>query len=259
MPINPTHGQMTTINVIGHNTVRLDSVDSTNNYAAKQINQTFVPEGTVILADNQTAGKGQPGNSWHSIPGKNLTFSLILRPTFLLANDQFLISMAVSIGIREGIYAELGIWIDIKWPNDLFHNNKKIGGILIENQISGKSISSSIVGIGLNVNQRNLPVTNNANSLANICGEELDLEQILDSILSKINAYYLQLVGGGRMSVKTRYLQSLLLYKQIGWYRKGDKSFAGSIVDVSDNGQLVIKLESGELTKFNFQEIKFLL
>ena len=142
---------MRTINP-GNSVIHLTSVDSTNKYAATLLRKENIPEGTVILADVQTHGKGQGGNTWLSDKDLNLLFSLILKPDFLPAYKQFYLSMSIASGIHDCM-ADLGIRSWIKWPNDILIQDKKVAGILIENTIQFQNIQTSIVGIGLNVNQ----------------------------------------------------------------------------------------------------------
>ncbi|HPH88516.1 MAG TPA: biotin--[acetyl-CoA-carboxylase] ligase, partial [Chitinophagales bacterium] len=150
--------------------MHLPSVDSTNTYAKSLIAKSSPIDGTVILADEQFAGRGQSGNVWQSEAGKNLTFSIIYQTSFLLATEQFYLNMAVSLGIWSMVNSKLSIeknkeltihdsrfTTKIKWPNDIYVNNQKIAGILIENTISGMHLKHSVIGVGLNVNQEQFP------------------------------------------------------------------------------------------------------
>ncbi|RYG09111.1 MAG: biotin--[acetyl-CoA-carboxylase] ligase, partial [Chitinophagaceae bacterium] len=141
---------------VGQNLIKLSAVDSTNNFLKNLVsNSEPLPEGTVIMADDQYAGRGQQNNVWKAEPGKNLTFSLLLRPTFLRLNQQFLLNMAVSIAVNDVLGGLLGSTVSIKWPNDIYFRNLKMGGMLIENNIVGNGIKTAIIGIGSNVNQQN--------------------------------------------------------------------------------------------------------
>ena len=136
--------------VIGQTVVLLEQVGSTNNYATSQVRENEVEEGTVFLAVNQTLGRGQQTNKWESENGKNLTLSIVLHPDFLEIKDQFLLSKVVCLGIASFLSKYVGA-VSIKWPNDIYVENRKICGILIENAIMNGRFSSSVVGIGLNV------------------------------------------------------------------------------------------------------------
>ena len=134
------------------NIVVLQETDSTNNYANCQIAESEVPEGAVFLAYSQKNGRGQANNQWESEAGKNLTFSLVLKPRFLEISDQFMISKVVTLGIHSSLKNYIG-QLKIKWPNDMYAGDRKLGGILIENSILSGRITNSVIGIGLNINQ----------------------------------------------------------------------------------------------------------
>ena len=132
----------------------LPTCHSTNDIAAEMIQSQEVFEGTIIITDHQTTGRGQRGNSWEAAIGQNLTLSLILKPTFLRASDQFQLNVAVSLGVHEFLSQYLPEGLTIKWSNDIYHYDKKLGGILIENTLQGYNIGYSVIGIGLNINQK---------------------------------------------------------------------------------------------------------
>ena len=143
---------------VGQNFVTLKEVDSTNNFLKNLAsNSKPVIEGTVIMAENQYAGRGQQQNGWFAQPGKNLTFSILFKPHFLAVADQFDLVRAVSLGVFDTFEPLLGAGLKIKWPNDIYHGDQKLGGMLIENMIQGGQIKNSIVVIGLNINQQNFP------------------------------------------------------------------------------------------------------
>src|SRR6201996_2639796 len=145
---------------VGQNLLTLKEVDSTNNFLKNLAsNSKPLPEGTVIMAENQYAGRGQQQNTWHAEPGKNLTFSLLLNPIFLPVSQQFDLTRAISISVFDTLRPLLGDALKIKWPNDVYYGDKKLGGMLIENILSGNTIKHAIVGIGLNVNQEKFPET----------------------------------------------------------------------------------------------------
>ena len=172
--------------------IALDETDSTNRYISQLCNelQESVAELTTVTAEFQTAGKGQRGNTWEAERGKNLLFSFVLYPTFLEARRQFILSQIVSLSIKE----ELDRWSDeitIKWPNDIYWRDKKICGILIENDLSGHFIGRSISGIGININQNEFHSdAPNPVSLKQITGQEHDRYEILSHILKRVQIYY---------------------------------------------------------------------
>lgn len=133
--------------------IRLEETTSTNNYLRGLVGKESLPEGSIVVTEYQTAGRGQVGNTWESEPGKNLMFSIILYPDFLPANRQFLISQIAALSVKETLDAYVD-GITVKWPNDIYWRDKKICGMLIENDLTGHSLYCSVIGIGININQR---------------------------------------------------------------------------------------------------------
>ena len=174
--------------------IRLREVNSTNAYIQSLSRDERLPEGSVVWADFQTAGRGQIGNVWESENGKNLTFSIVFYPSFLLAKHQFLISQIASLSVKETL-DEFISGITVKWPNDVYWNDKKICGMLIENDLAGQYIYSSVIGIGININQAvfrgDAP---NPVSLYQILGREVDIVDFLHRFLGHIYDNYLTLM-----------------------------------------------------------------
>jgi len=218
-----------------------------------------LPEGTVIMADNQYAGRGQQQNTWHAEPGLNLTISILLKPSFLSINRQFMLNIAVSNGISKVLKGMVKSGITVKWPNDLYHYDRKIGGVLIENSISGTVIKSSIVGIGLNVNQKRFDPfqVKTAASLSEILQEDVNLLSLLGEICAHIEAQYLKLKANNDVSLHEDYIASLYKFGQPSFYRQNGETFEGRIVDVTAQGLMVIDV-NGVNREYNFKEIEFL-
>ena len=223
-------------------------------------NSEPLPEGTVIMAENQYAGRGQVNSKWEAEPGKNLTFSILLRPSFLSITSQFSLNMAVSLGIHKALKNLTGEGLSIKWPNDIYFEDKKMGGILIENIISAGHIKSCIVGIGINVNQEvfDPALEGRAGSLYQILQNNVNLISLLTQICSQIEAEYLKLKGGKYLNLRQDYMNALYRYKQKAMYRQNGEIFEGRIVDVSDTGFLILETGAG-LMSYNFKEIEFVL
>lgn len=249
--------------------LHLPSVDSTNNYAKNYIAKSSPIDGTVILADNQFAGRGQSGNSWLSESGKNLTFSVIYQTSFLLATEQFYLNMAISLGIKYAVLsmqyaddcllpAKLLPTCKIKWPNDIFVNDKKIAGILIENTISGMHLKHSIIGIGLNVNQEQFQDGMNATSLQNMTRLNQDRNTVLNQVLVSVEKYFLLLKERKFERLKSEYTEHLYRYNMVSVYKKDGKPFSGKIIDVDTIGNLQMETENGRL-QFGFKEISFVI
>jgi len=245
--------------IIGNLIVRLDEVDSTNNYANRQIRESSVPEGTVFLAYDQTAGRGQQKNTWESAPGENLVFSIVLVPEFLEIRDQFMLSKVVILGIYSALNKRV-VDLKIKWPNDIYAGNKKLGGILIENSIMNGLLKNSVVGIGINVNQEvfhsDAP---NPVSLKMLTKEHFNCDFVLNEILSGIDRYYKLLQKGEFGSINRKFESVLFRINEIHSYRTDNEVFRGAILGVNEIGQLVIRKIDGQLFEFHFKEVEFLI
>ena len=244
---------------VGQNFVTIKEVDSTNNFL-KQLasNSKPVIEGTVIMAENQTAGRGQQQNGWYAEAGKNLTFSLLLKPSFLPVTQQFDLVRAVSLGVFDALHPLLGDSLKIKWPNDIYYGNRKLGGMLIENMIQGGQIKNAIVGIGLNINQEKFPDNlPNATSVKQILQQDYDLKTLLSDICRHIEAYYLNLKAGKILFVRETYLTRLYWLNEQKEYKSKDGQFAGTIKSVKDNGILVVENNKHEELEFSLKEIEF--
>ena len=244
---------------VGQNLLSLKEVDSTNNFLKNLLtNSKPVPEGTVIMAETQFAGRGQQNNKWHAEPGKNLTFSILLKPTFLSVAEQFDLTRAVSLGVYDTLCPILGNALKIKWPNDIYYGDKKLGGMLIENILQGTQIKSAIIGIGLNINQDVFPdEASNATSVKQILHKDYDLRLILAEICNNVEAYYLNLKAGKINDVRNAYLNRLYWFNEQKRFKADDEIFDGIITGVKDNGLLVV-LQNGKENTYNLKEIEFL-
>ena len=244
---------------IGQFFFTLKEVDSTNNYIKKLLsNSTPLVNGTVIMAENQFAGRGQQQNKWFTEQGKNLTFSIYLKPEFLPLTDQFGLTMTVSLGVYEALYPLLGEGLKIKWPNDIYYHERKLGGILIENMVQGSEIKSTIVGIGLNINQEIFPdYLPNAVSIKQILRQDYDLKTILAHICNKIEIQYLQLKTEHINIVRKQYLERLYWKDEPRVFKTTTGLLQASIKTVRENGLLVVN-NNGEDLEFSFKEIEFI-
>ncbi|MBK6273976.1 MAG: biotin--[acetyl-CoA-carboxylase] ligase [Saprospirales bacterium] len=211
----------------------LPKIDSTNNYAKQMLTKSNPIDGTVILADEQFAGRSQTGNICQSEAHKNLTFSIIYQTSFLKATEQFWLNMAISLGIKNAVCSLLSMQHDdncllptkilptkIKWPNDIYVENQKIAGILIENTIVGMHLKYSVIGIGLNVNQQHFSDTINATSLSLILKKEMNKSDVLNKILASIEKYFLLLKERKFERLKSEYLENLFRYGVFSKFKK---------------------------------------
>ena len=216
-------------------------------------------EGTVIMADNQYAGRGQQQNEWHAEPGLNLTVSILLKPSFLLIAQQFMLNIAVSNGIYQALNGVLGHGLTIKWPNDIYYEDRKIGGVLIENNIAGRAIKSSIIGIGLNVNQKNFDPekVKTASSLSIILQEDVNLMELLGKICCQIEGQYLKLRAGQYDQLKREYSHCLYKLNRLAFFRQNGELLEGKITGVTEEGLLLLAV-NGAIRRYNFKEIEFM-
>ncbi len=244
---------------VGQNLVTLKEVDSTNTFLKNILsNSKPVPEGTVIMAESQYAGRGQQQNRWNSEPGKNLTFSLLLNPVFLSPLSQFSLNQVISLGVAQALQQLLGDKVKIKWPNDIYYNDKKLGGILIETVLQGSTIKHAIAGVGLNINQETFPDwVPNPVSVRQILHKDYDLRLLLSDLCNRIEGWYLQLRASHFERIQNTYLSMLFGYGQPRQYKAGGAVFGGVITGVSETGRLQIQQE-GNLHEYNFKEIEFL-
>lgn len=245
---------------VGQNLLTLKEVNSTNDFLKNLLsNSKPLPEGTVIMAETQFAGRGQQDNKWHSEPGKNLTISLLLNPSFLAVADQFDLTRAISLGVMDALDPLLGDQLKIKWPNDIYYGDKKLGGMLIENLLQGNKIKNSIIGIGLNVNQDKFPdEAARAISIKQILQKDYDLRALLADICSHIEGWYLNLRAGKKETVRIAYLDRLYALNQQRSFKTNGEVFEGRIKSVRNNGLLVMDTNNGE-QEFSLKEIEFII
>lgn len=250
---------MTAYNPTRFPVVHLSETDSTSNYLAAMADKSRPEEFTTVITDFQTAGKGQRGNSWESAKGKNLLFSTIMYPSFLEVRKQFMLSQVIALGIKE----ELDTMADgfsIKWPNDIYWQEKKISGTLIENDLMGHTLERSIAGTGINVNQEEfISSAPNPVSLWQITGKMHDATPLLNGIMHRTIAYYEQLRQGGSAEISTRYHQALFRREELHRYRDSNGDFMARIVCVRPEGTLILEDESGTQRAYAFKEVQYIL
>lgn len=236
-----------------------DELSSTNDYARYITRQSEVESGTVIRTDCQTAGRGQLGAVWESAPGKNLTLTIILHPNWLRAEAQVGLSQAVALAVAASIQAFVPeMDVSIKWPNDLLVQRRKVGGILIENTISGQFLAQSLIGIGVNVNQVHFSsALPNAASLSSLAGRQIDLDAFQAHLFASVEYHYEWLRLQGREGIHQDYLRNLfgMGVRKRFLSMPGEVPFWGCIKGVDPDGRLCIETDQG-LQKFALKEIK---
>ena len=240
------------------NIIKIKETISTNLYLSELSEQENLPEATIVVAENQTAGRGLLNNYWEAEAGKNITCSLLLNPTFLPVEQHFMLSKVVALGVKSALdeYIEN---VSVKWSNDIYVGDRKIAGILIENELTGCEISQSIVGIGLNVNQKKfLSDAPNPVSLQQILNKELDLDILLEKIINHILQYYNLLKNNEVEQISEKYHNSL--YRREGFYNYQDKNgvFSAKIQSISPEGYLCLQTETGEKRIYEQKEVAFI-
>lgn len=244
---------------VGQNLIKLKEVDSTNNFLKDLVSKSEpLAEGTVIMADNQFAGRGQQESVWQTQAGKNISTSIYLKPSFLSLDKQFYLNIAVSLAVSDALMYFIPEGIKVKWPNDMYYLNKKLGGILIENTLTGTFIKSSVIGIGLNVNQSEFSesISQRATSIIQILQKDVPLMDIMEKIAIFMEKYYLILRAGKYSILQNDYLARLYNFNIAALYKKDGEIFEGIITGVEDGGRLTVETNEG-LKSFNFKEIEF--
>lgn len=244
-------------NMIGHKILWFDELESTNDFASTLVFEDD-SHGKVIAARYQSKGRGQRGTSWEGDKDKSLLFSVILHPTYLKVKQQFLLSMAVALSICD-VLDEIVGRVFIKWPNDIFIGTKKGAGILIEHSFSSEFLDTTIVGVGINVNQQQFTQeAPNATSLFLETGEMLDIEPFLNQICAALELRMQQL-RETPTTIKPDYLKRLFRRDEFYRYRASNEEFVAKIVGVKDSGELLLKTEKGEQLEFFFKEIEYVI
>ena len=241
------------------NIIKLDAINSTNDYLKMLLQRQFVENFTVVTAENQTNGRGQMGSEWSVEEGKNLTFSVLVKDLLLEVNAIFHLNVAVAISVIEALsFFEIKD-LSIKWPNDILAEGKKIGGILIENSIKTDGEIFSIVGIGVNVNQKNFLNLPKASSLSALKDKEFDTPEILNAILEYLRRNIAMVMNKNTAHIWDKY-HSVLYKKGIPMPfedTKGGK-FMGIIQNVNQDGKLRVLLEEDAVKAFDIKEVKML-
>ena len=238
-----------------NNHIKLEAINSTNEYALSLKETPAFKEGLVVTANYQSGGKGQRGKAWESNANENLLLSVVIEPN-INSNNQAVISKIVALLVCD-LLKSLGLNPKIKWPNDILVNKQKIAGILIQNKLKGNLISHSVIGIGLNINQLNfeeyLP---KATSLQLLLSKEFDIDKIQIQLLQFLSDRIKQFRDG--FYQEQEYLSALFLKDKVAAFESAIQKFMGIIKGVSQSGKLLIQLEDDSIAKFNNQEVKFL-
>ena len=239
-------------------TIALESVGSTNSYL-KALPPEPDEDWTLVTAQYQEAGRGAGQNHWESQAGRNLLLSLRIHPISVQARDVFVLSEALALSIRRALqeYAEGFL---VKWPNDLYHQDRKVAGLLIENSMAGTVVGSTIMGVGLNVNQTHfLSDAPNPVSLAQILGHEVPISEVLERFLQQFRIYYNKICAREYLSLHHEYLSHLYRRTGLHPFRDRDGQFRASIADVEPDGHLILRDTAGRLRRYAFKEVESVL
>ncbi len=242
---------------VGKNLIFLPSCHSTNDIANEIIQNKEFIDGTVILTDHQTAGRGQRGNQWESRSGQNLLMSIILKTAYLSLEKSFDLSITVAVSVLETLKSFNLPNLSIKWPNDLYINQKKTGGILIENSISGNKIRHSIVGIGINIGQVKFKNPRATSLILECPSEKFNRETVVEKLCEYLELNLDLLQNNRFINIKEKYLEHLFRKDELRRFKSPEGIFDGIITGISENGHLKI-ISQNEEKYYNIKEIEYL-
>ena len=241
---------------VGHNLLKFSFLSSTNDYCWELLSYKSLPDGTVVWTPLQTQGKGQRGKSWLTEEGKSLPFSIIFKPKVSICKQYFL-NKAISLGVCDGI-AFLGVNSKIKWPNDIYIEDKKVAGILIENSLRGNLLQEIVVGVGVNVNQeefnKDLP---NPVSLKQVLHQTFEIEVLLKELCYYIEKRYMQFKAGHFEKIDADYHSVLYRFQEIQTFQVGNERFEAQILGVDETGKIKL-LKNGDLAVYAVGEVEFI-
>lgn len=236
--------------------IRLDTVDSTNTYLHAYLGDEDV---VVVTARHQTAGRGQGGNRWEDAEGQNLLFSIQIHPVEVAIDHQFVLAMAEALALKRALdaYAD---GMELKWPNDIYHRDRKLSGTLIETAVSGGRLKRMIMGTGINVNQRRFTSdAPNPVSLSQITGSDESIDCLLERILQAFDDYYRRVLDGDYVGISREYHEALYRRKGFYRYRDADGEFDAELVGVAYDGRLSLRDSEGRQRSYAFKEVEFII
>ena len=255
---------------LGSPFIELQSVDSTNNYAFKQIHAGLAQHGMTVFAHEQLAGKGQRGKVWTVEKHANIIMSVLMKPGLLLPTQQFWLSACAALAACDFFKSYAGNETNIKWPNDLYWQDRKAGGVLIESIVGSSELSDvnaqttkdnwkwAIVGIGININQTTFPIElQNPVSLKQITGKDFDVISLAKELCQKLNNYFEQLITTGFENIYTQYSSHLYKRNEKVKLKHGNRIFEATIKGVSRTGKLIVHHAIEE--EFDFGEVELVM
>lgn len=239
--------------------IKLNAIDSTNSYLKQLCIKEPIEDNTIVVANYQTLGRGQMGTTWVSEDSKNLMFSMFKDVSFLSVEENFYISMAISLSIIKALEQLTIPKLHIKWPNDILSENHKICGVLIENVIKHNKLKASIIGVGLNINQTDFKELPKASSMHLLTGRFFNLDEVLLAITENVSYYFNLLKDGKQQLVKDLYESFLFRKDKPSTFKDAEGLlFSGFIKSVSNTGNLQVLLEDNLIKEFDLKEITLL-
>lgn len=237
--------------------IKLDAIDSTNSYLKKLLTKESLDDLTVVISKHQTKGKGRNGNIWANDASLNLAFSIYKRFNRLNINNKFILNLISSIAVFHLLNENKLNKLTIKWPNDIMSENKKISGILIENSVKGNFINHSVIGVGINVNQRKFKNLPNATSMFIETGREFSLDSLASRLGEIFSKNFLQYEKNEGALLKYYNNQLFLKNTDSNFITKDGKRFSGKITRINKNGELVIMKADNREVNYTENEIRF--
>ena len=237
--------------------IKLDAIDSTNSYLKKLLTKESLDDLTVVISKHQTKGKGRNGNIWANDASLNLAFSIYKRFNRLNINNKFILNLISSIAVFHLLNENKLNKLTIKWPNDIMSENKKISGILIENSVKGNFINHSVIGIGINVNQRKFKNLPNATSMFIETGREFSLDTLASRLGEIFSKNFLQYEKNEGALLKYYNNQLFLKNTDSNFITKDGKRFSGKITRINKNGELIIMKADKREVNYTENEIRF--
>lgn len=248
--------------------IKLDEVDSTNNYL-RRLDTQDDRRMTLVTAEFQSGGRGAGTNRWESAKGENLLFSLRVTPSALPVSRMFVLSEAAALAVRESLNAFLPLapcplpLFSVKWPNDIYFEDSKVAGILIENDLQGSKVRSSVIGIGINVNQRRfVSDAPNPRSLADIVGHDVERQLVLERFMERMTHYVNMLDCGEETalaSLHENYKKHLYRFGEKHKYVDEMGVFCATLIDVEQSGHLILLDKEGNKRRYEFKEVKYVI
>ncbi len=246
----------TTIQIVGKKLHYLPICHSTNDITSEMFKKGLIEEGDIVITDHQQRGRGQRDNQWVSEAHQNLTFSLLLRPVRLATTEHFFLNIITSVALLDVLSALSTPGFRIKWPNDIFFKELKLGGILIENSIFSQVIERSVIGIGLNVNQVHFPGPFEATSLRRIFQKEFNLNKIFNQIVERLDHRYEMLRRNQLEELMEDYLKKFYWFDEQRQFTDSEGVFEGRIRGIDEFGRLLIEV-NGRIREYNHREVSF--